>query len=239
MDKFDVSLILPCYNEREIFNRSVTKIIKVLSQTDYTWEIIFVEDKSRDNTASLIKKVLDGNPRLNLSATFHQKNQGRGQAVKDGFKLAQGKYVGFIDIDLETGEWYLPKFISELKSGADAVIGWRIYDFHLWSLPRYLATKGYVGLRKLLLGLPYADTEGGYKFFRRSKIIPVLKKLTHPGWFFDTEILARCAQLNFKVAEVPVAFVRNKNKTSTVKLIPDTLNYLFHLVKFSFQFKHV
>lgn len=238
MDKYDVSLILPCYNEHEIFNRSVKRIIKVLSQTDYTWEIIFVEDKSADKTAELIKKIIDQNPRQNLSAIYHPKNQGRGQAVKDGFNKAQGKYVGFIDIDLETGEWYLPKFINELEQGADGVIACRVYDFAFWSLPRYAATKGYVWLRQLLLGLPYADTEGGYKFFKRSKILPVLKRVKNPGWFFDTEILAWCHKLKFKIKEVPVAFVRNKNKTSTVRLIPDTFHYLTNLIKFSIIFNH-
>lgn len=238
MDKYDVSLILPCYNESEIFNSSVKRIIKTLSQTDYTWEIIFVEDQSRDNTAQLVNKVLAKYPRLNLSAIFHEINQGRGQAVKDGFNRAQGKYVGFIDIDLETGEWYLPKFIRELEAGADAVIGLRVYDFAWWSLPRYLATKGYVWLRKLLLRLPYVDTEGGYKFFRRRQILPLLKQVKNQGWFFDTEILALCHRHRLKVKEVPVAFVRNPNKTSTVRLIPDSLNYLWNLIKFSWSFNH-
>src|SRR3989344_1435853 len=126
MDKFDVSLVLPCYNEEEIFNSSVKRIIKILSQTDYTWEIIFVEDKSQDNTLALIKKVLAQNPRLNLSAYYHATNQGRGKTVIDGFNRAMGKYVGFIDIDLETGEWYLPKFIDVLEAGADAALAWRV-----------------------------------------------------------------------------------------------------------------
>lgn len=238
MDKYDVSLILACYNEREIFTDSVRRIIKALSQTDYTWEIIFVEDQSRDNTAALIKKVLEKYPRLNLSAVFHTTNQGRGKSVVDGFLKAQGKSVGFIDIDLETGEWYLPKFIDTLEQGADAAIAWRVYDLALWSLPRWLATKGYIWLRKALLGLPYQDTEGGYKFFKRQKIVPLLKKVTNPGWFFDTEIMALCFKQRLKVKEIPVAFVRNPHKTSTVRLIPDSLNYLWNLIKFSRKFRH-
>lgn len=238
MDKYDVSLILACYNETEIFDASVKRIIKTLSQTDYTWEIIFVEDKSQDNTAALIRKTLDKYPRLNLSAVFHGINQGRGKTVADGFYKAQGKYVGFIDIDLETGEWYLPKFIDSLENGADAVLAWRIYDFQLLGLPRWLASKGYVWLRKTLLGLPYQDTEGGYKFFKRQKILPLLKKVKNKGWFFDTEIMAQGFKAKLKVKEIPVAFVRNKNKTSTVRLIPDTVNYLWNLIKFSWEYNH-
>lgn len=238
MDKYDVSLILACYNEAEIFNDSVERLIRTLNKTDFTWEIIFVEDKSQDNTAGLIKKAIKRYSRDNLSVIYHDKNQGRGQTVVDGFKKAKGKYAGYLDIDLEIGEWYLPRFFEALDSGFDLASAWRIYDFQLWALPRWLASKGYVRLRKALLGLPYQDTEGGYKFFKRSKLLPLLKKAKHQGWFFDTEIMALSYKYHLKVIELPVAFIRRAEKTSTVKLIPDTLKYLKDLYKFSRRFKH-
>ena len=103
---------------------------------------------------------------------------------------------------------------------------------------RWLASKGYVWLRKKLLGLPYRDTEGGYKFFKRKKILPLLKKVKNKGWFFDTEIMALCFKHKLRVKEIPVAFVRNPQKTSTVRLVPDTINYLWNLIKFSWKFNH-
>ena len=238
MDKYDVSLILACYNEVEIFNDSVERLIKTLNKTDYTWEIIFVDDKSEDNTAQLIKKAIKQYSRDNLSAIFHDKNQGRGQTVVNGFKKAKGKYVGYLDIDLEVGEWYLPRFFEALDNGFDLANAWRIYDFQFWALPRWLASKGYVRLRKVLLGLPYQDTEAGYKFFKRSKLLPLLKKVKYQGWFFDTEIMALFYQHHLKVIELPVAFIRRAEKTSTVKLIPDTIKYLKNLISFSIQYKH-
>lgn len=238
MDKYDASLILACYNEAEIFNDSVARLIKTLNKTDYTWEIIFVDDKSSDNTVGLIKKAIKRYSRDNLSAIYHNKNQGRGQTVVDGFKKAKGKYVGYLDIDLEIGEWYLPRFFEALDNGFDLASAWRIYDFQLWSLPRWLASKGYTWLRKVLLGLPYQDTEGGYKFFKRSKLLPLLIKAKNQGWFFDTEIMALSCKYHLKVIELPVAFIRRAEKTSTVKLIPDTLTYLKDLYKFSRRFKH-
>jgi len=237
MDKYDISLVLACYNEAEIFEDSVKKIINTLNKTDYTWEIIFVDDKSQDNTKELIKKALKQYSRQNLQAVYHQKNQGRGQTVVDGFKKAQGKFVGYIDIDLETSEWYLPQFIENLEKGADVVNSWRIYDFKLWTLPRWLGSKGYTWLRKLFLGLPYKDTEGGYKFFKRKKLKPLLKKVKYKDWFFDTEIMALCFKNKLKVKEIPVAFVRRSDKTSTVKFIPDTIKYFKNLIKFSKEFK--
>lgn len=238
MDKYDVSLVLACYNEAEHFAQSVKRIINTLDKTDYTWEIIFVEDKSTDNTAKLIHQALKRYPRRNLSAVFHQKNLGRGRAVVDGFNQAKGRVVGFIDIDLEVGEWYLPKFIKAIDSGSDAAIAWRIYDFNLNSLPRWLSSKGYVVLRRIFLHLPYKDTEAGYKFYQRKKITPLLKKIIYPGWFFDTEIMAWTYRAKLKVAEIPTAFVRRLDKTSTVKLIPDTIKYLKDLIIFSIKFKH-
>src|SRR3989344_4030446 len=239
MDKYDVSLVLACYNEAEIFADSVARIIDTLDQTDYTFEIIFVDDVSTDNTRELINKALKKYPRHNLSAIHHQVNQGRGQTVIDGFLKSQGKYVGFIDIDLETGEWYLPKFLSELDNGADLVNALRIYDFQLWALPRRLASKGYTWLRKLLLGLPYEDTEGGYKFFKREKLLKLLPKVTHKDWFFDTEIMTLTYRNKLKVLEIPVAFVRNLKKTSTVRLLPDAFNYLKNLIVYSIKFKRL
>lgn len=237
MGKFDFSLILPCYQEAEIFDDSVKRIIKTLDGTDYTWELIFIDDGSQDETPKLIKKAIKKYQRRALRAFFHPKNQGRGKTVRDGFFMAEGKIVGFIDIDLEVGEWYLPKFIQTIEEGAEMAVAWRIYDFNLFSLSRWVSSKGYVVLRKLVLGLPFQDTEAGYKFFKRSKVLPLIKKTCCPGWFWDTEIMALAYKYKLRVKEIPVAFVRRPDKTSTVKLIPDTIKYVKDLITFKLNKK--
>lgn len=236
MVDIDVSLILACYNESEIFEDSVEKIINVLADSNYSWEIIFVDDKSKDNTKELIHNAITNYSGKNLSAYYHDGNQGRGKTVVDGFLKAQGRFVGFIDIDLEVGEWYITKFLQALDNGADVANAFRIYDLNLRSLPRWVASKGYVFLRKLFINLPYHDTEAGYKFFKREKLLPLLSNIQHAGWFFDTEIMALCYQHNLEVAEIPVAFIRRYDKTSTVRLIPDTIKYLKDLIIFSRRF---
>ncbi len=235
--KIDLSLVLACYNEQEIFDSSVKKIIDTLNRSGYGWEIIFVEDKSQDKTRELIKKALKKYARFNLSAYFHDQNRGRGKSVTDGFLRATGRYVGYIDIDLETSDTYIPKFLKVLDNGADLVSASREYPFEWRSLSRWLASKGYSALRKLFLGLPYADTEGGYKFFRREKLLPLLESVRHEGWFFDTEIMALAHAAKLKVVEIPVVFIRNHHKTSTVRLIPDSYTYLVDLIKFSVWFR--
>lgn len=235
MTKFDFSLILPCYNEAQIFQGSLEKIIKTLDGTNYTWEIIFIDDNSSDNTKNLIKKALQKYSRRSLRAFYHNKNQGRGYTVCEGINYSQGKIVGFIDFDLEVGQWYLPKFIQEIEKGADVAIAWRIYDFSFKALPRWLSSKGYTFFRKLVLGLPYKDTEAGYKFFQKNKITPLIKKCNYHDWFWDTEILALAFKAKLIVREIPVAFVRRFDKTSTVKLIPDTWQYLKDILSFKLK----
>lgn len=234
--RYDLSLILACYNEAEIFTQSIKDILAVLDKTDWTYEIILVDDKSTDHTVQLIKQALKRYPRKAISAFYHTSNQGRGKTVTDGFLKAQGKIIGFIDIDLEIPAWYIPRAVEAIQAGADAAIGWRVYDLDLKGLIRWLASKTYMWLRKRMLGIRLQDTESGFKFFRRDKIIPVLNRCRDHHWFWDTEIVARSLQAGLKFAEIPVVFIRRHDKTSTVKLVPDTWDYLKKLWQYRSSF---
>jgi len=229
--KYDLSLILPCFNEQEIFTDSLEQIIKVLNKTDWTWEIILVDDKSTDKTASLIKKALKKYSRYNISAIFHQKNLGRGKTVADGFMSSHGKILGFIDIDLETPAWYIPQFVESLNKDFDLAIAKRIYDLNPSNLLRWIFSKAYAHLVSKILNLPIVDTEAGYKFFKKSKIMPILKKCQDPHWFWDTEIVVFSLKAKLRLKSIPVVFIRRTDKTSTVRLFPDTLDYIYKLIK--------
>ena len=231
-EKFDLSLILACYNEGPIFERSVEKVLSVLDQTDFSYEVIFIDDASVDETSVSIKKIIKKNPRRSLTVIYHQKNKGRGASVREGILKARGKVVGYIDVDLEIPADYIPRFVNAILSGYDVAVANRVYDFTLRSLPRWIASKGYVSLRRMLLNNNLRDTEAGYKFFSRRKILPVLKKTVDPGWFWDTEIMTRSNRAGLKIMEIPTVFIRNFEKNSTVRLIPDTIDYFIKLFQF-------
>jgi len=233
--QYDLSLILACYNETEIFTDSVSSIIHVLDQTNWAYEIIFIDDKSTDNTVQLIKQTIKRYPRKHLSAFFHQDNQGRGKTVSEGFLKAKGKVIGYIDIDLEIPAWYIPRLVEALDRHADAAVAKRIYDFNLQGLLRWVFSKGYTWLRQQILPLPVADTEAGYKFFKRQKILPVVKACQDNHWFWDTEIIARALKANLRIHQIPVVFIRRHDKTSTVKIIPDTIDYFIKLLRYRRQ----
>src|SRR3990167_4517917 len=99
MPKVDLSIIIPCYNEGSTFENSVKKIIGVAKTLKKEWEIIFVEDKSVDDTKKTVEKLTK--QYKNSRAIFHKKNEGRGKSVSDGIKAARGDICGYLDVDLE------------------------------------------------------------------------------------------------------------------------------------------
>jgi glycosyltransferase involved in cell wall biosynthesis len=228
--KVEVSLIIPCFREGPTFEESVNKILKVLKKTRYKWEIIFVEDNSGDETRDTVER-LTGIIK-NASAIYHKVNQGRGKSVSDGVGVSRGKICGFLDVDLEVSAEYIPLFIAEVENGADLVIGKRFYEQTSSSVVRFVASKIYALLVRVLIDLPVSDTEAGYKFFKKKSIVPILSKTRDKKWFWDTEICARAYFANLKISQIPVLFVRRPEKKSTVRLIPDTWEYLIRLIQF-------
>lgn len=229
MSETDISVIIACYNEGPILASSVNKIVKVLNSLKKSWEIIFVEDKSTDETRKNVERI--SSVIKNSKVIWHQQNQGRGKTVSDGMKAARGTICGYLDVDLEISSSYIPIFISEIGKGFDMVIGKRFYEGS-GSIIRLLASKIYALIVKSFLKIPIADTEAGYKFFRRSKILPVLAEVFDKQWFWDTEICARSYWAGLKISQVPVLFVRRDDKKSTVRLVPDTFNYLTKIIRF-------
>ena len=224
MGKLDFSLILPAYNEGPTFEKSVGKIISELNKTKNDWEIIFVEDKSSDRTKASVEKFVETNKRFR--AIFHKKNLGRGQSVVDGIKLSKAPICGYMDVDCEVAPTYIPLFLKEVKNGTDLVVGKRFYEKEYRSLTRFISSKVYARLIKLIFKLPVSDTECGYKFFNRKKIVKVLPDVLDKGWFWDTEICAVSYWKGLKISEIPVLFIKRREKKSTVKLVPGSIDYL-------------
>lgn len=231
MKSIDISLILACYNEEQLLSKSVRRITSVLDDSVFSYELIFVDDKSRDGTREIIASLVKKNK--NFRAVYHEVNQGRGKTVRDGIALARGNVVGFIDIDLEVSPVYIPSFVRMITGDkADVVTGLRIYREGLTSLHRAILSRGYSWLVRSVLGIPLQDTETGYKFFNRKKILPIIKKTQNNGWFWDTEIMTYAHYLGLSVREIPVLFVRRFDKTSSVRLVHDTVEYLWNIWAF-------
>ena len=222
----DLSLVIASYNDARILPAGVAEIAAVLDQTRLTYELIFVDDASRDDSWAVIEQLRHHWARIPTQALRHATNQGRGQAVRDGFRLARGRIAGFLDVDLEVHARYLPALVDAIdRQGYDAATAWRIYKLTWSGLVRAACSQGYRWLVHAALGLPYRDTETGCKCFSRGALERVLDATEDPGWFWDTEIMAACHAAGLRVAEVPALFLRRQDKVSSVRVVRDSLRY--------------
>ena len=161
-----------------------------------------------------------------------RENKGRGATVTDGFRAARGEIAGYIDVDLEVHPRYIPSLLRAIEKGADVAVVRRIYAFQLRSLDRYFMSRGYSWLVRRLLAVGLRDTETGYKFFRRERLMPVIDAIEDPAWFWDTEFMVRAARRGLRIDEVPGAYVRRDDKTSTVRGMRDSVLYFRKLLAF-------
>lgn len=227
-----LSLVLACYNEAEVLESSWREILGTLQDLGQPFEVIFVDDVSRDRTREILASILAAHPELELRVILHDTNRGRGASVTDGFRAARGEITGYLDVDLEVHSRYIPSLVRAIRAGADVAIVRRIYAFQVRSLDRYFMSRGYSFLVRKLLGVPFHDTETGYKFFRRRALLPVMDEIRDPGWFWDTEFMVRAQRRGLRIEEIPGAYVRRWDKTSTVSGLRDTLAYFRRLLAF-------
>jgi glycosyltransferase involved in cell wall biosynthesis len=197
-----------------------------------SFEVIFVDDKSRDATPQIVHEIVAAHPGLDLRVILHEQNKGRGATVTDGFRAARGEITGFLDVDLEVHARYIPTLVRAIERGADVATVQRIYALQLGSLDRYFMSRGYSWLVRKLLRVKVRDTETGYKFFRRERLLSVLDEIQDPGWFWDTEFMVRAERRGLRIVEVPGAYVRRSDKTSTVSGLRDSVLYFGRLVSF-------
>jgi glycosyltransferase involved in cell wall biosynthesis len=228
----DLSLVIPCYNEGEHLRASAATLLEVLGQTRLDYEVVFVDDGSQDDTRAQIEDICARSDRCRF--IYHDHNRGRGGAFKTGFAASTGRVTGFIDIDLEVHALYVPALVNLIEQhGFDVVTGHRHYLLRqTGGLHRAALSRAYRLLCRALLGFGVKDSETGYKMFRRSTAACVVLESQSDGWSWDTEVMARAALKNLRIHEMPVLYLRRRDKTSTVRVARDSWHYLADLQRF-------
>ena len=228
----DLSLVVACYNEEPELEDSMRQVVQILDSARWSYEIIFVDDCSQDRTREIIDALLLRYAGKNIRRLFHEKNTGRGRTVADGIRLARGDIAGYIDIDLEVHARYIPSMMLAIENGADVATAHRIYKVQPRLFNRFILSTGYAWLMRHLLGVQLRDTETGYKFFRRERILPVLDEIEDERWFWDTEVMIRSLLRGYRIEEIPCLFIRRYDRQSTVNVVRDSLDYLVKLWRF-------
>ena len=226
----DLSVVLPCYNSAHFLAESVAEVLRALDRSGLSYELIFVDDASRDRTVAVIEELITGRPDCRF--VRHEVNTGRGRAVMDGMRLASGRAVGFTDVDLATPAHYIPILAHAVLDGAQVATALRVYKITLPIVHRWILSRGYNHLVRWLLGQSFRDSETGCKFFRREALQPLLDETESAGWFWDTEIMVRAGCRGYRIVELPTVFVRRPELGSTVNLVRDTIDYFVQLIRF-------
>jgi len=223
-----LSVVIPVYNEVE----SIQEIVKRVKDTDLAWEIILVDDGSKDGTRNLLKEM-DGQD--NVRVILHDKNQGKGAAVRTGFDAARGDVLLIQDADLEYDPRDYPSLLKPLEEGiADVVYGSRFLGgprrvaMYWHMVANYMLTF----MTNILYNTILSDMETGYKVFRRKVIegMPLRAK----RFDFEPEFTAKVLKRKYRIFEVPITFNPRDYSEGKKIGIRDAFEAVWTLLKYRF-----
>lgn len=213
-----LSIIVPAYNEAERVPLTLLDIDKRLSEADFSYEILVVNDGSTDNTAEIVSKMAKTIPHLVL--IDNKKNQGKGGAVRDGMLAAKGQYRIFTDADNSTSIDQFEPMLPFFKDGYEVVIGSRAVKGARLTPPQPFHRRILGRVSNLIIqavNVPGIwDTQCGFKAFTAEAARRIFPLSRINGWGFDIELLALARSLGFRVREMPVHWVNDT--ASHVKL---------------------
>lgn len=225
-----ISVVIPAYDEAFRLPKTIKRIQEYLKDKDISFEIIVVDDGSKDQTVSVAKDFLNGSSHLVLT---NERNRGKGYCVKKGMLAASGKYVLFSDADLSTPIEEIERMIPHLENGYDIVIGSRaISDSNVkretWWY-REIMGRAYNLLGQLILFPGIQDSQCGFKCFRHDVARDLFSQQKLEGFSFDGEILFLARRQGYQIKEIPVNWFRDSG--SKVKLVKDSIRMFFDLIK--------
>jgi dolichyl-phosphate beta-glucosyltransferase len=199
-----ISVVVPCYNERDRILPTIGAIAAHVSDLGLPWELIIADDGSTDDTVGRVESAGLANLRVEPAPS----NMGKGAAVRRGMLAARGDYLLFADADCSTPIQELDKLLAAVRDGgADLAIGSRAAtgsEALNRSTVRRIATTGLRLLAQKLLRTRVEDTQCGFKLFARPAARRLFAHQTIDGFSFDLELLFLAHRTGMRVAEVPV-----------------------------------
>ena len=231
MSSPQISIVIPAYNEEARIERALDRVLSCVSDRGWDAEVLVVNDGGTDGTAAIVKHWTERYPRLHLIE--NEGNRGKGYSVRNGLLQAAGEIVMFTDADLSAPIEEAERLFQAIQNGADVAIGSRWLDKQKQTIhqPLYRRFFGrcYNWLTRKVMGLPYKDTQCGFKAFRRSAAQCIFRLQTIERWGFDPEILFIAQKLGYKVAEVPVTW--GHDERSRISYLRDGSQMLKEMVE--------
>jgi glycosyltransferase involved in cell wall biosynthesis len=230
---YDLSIIVPCYNEEKNIAKSIQKLIRYLKDQSWKSEIIIGNDGSRDNTISQSQEAFFTNQWESYLIVEHFPNRGRGAILKKAFQKARGKYVMYMDADMATDLRHLNDLVRVLNEGVSVVTGSRLLPDSQISRPllREILSRSYNRLVRLFFWDGIKDHQCGFKGMNHKVIPRIFQTVESTGWFWDTETLVVSKKLlGFEVKEIPIHWREYRGKKeSKVKIIHTIQSYISNI----------
>jgi len=222
-----ISIVIPAYNEEARLPASLDRIFEYLRGRDFaSSEVVVVDDGSRDGTAKLVEQRQAEHPNLRL--VRNPGNRGKGFTVRHGVMEARGEWILSTDADLSAPIGELDKLLQAVeRAGAKIAIGSRALDRSLvgvhQSAVREAAGRVFNFLMRMVTGLPFRDTQCGFKLFEANAAREIFARQTLDGFSFDVEDLVIAKILGYKTVEVPVVW--NNVEGTKVSALSGAISY--------------
>jgi glycosyltransferase involved in cell wall biosynthesis len=203
-----LSIVIPAYNESARIEATLDRVMSCVETQGWDAEVLVVDDGSKDETAEIVKLWMERYPRLHLIQ--NPGNRGKGYSVRNGLLQAAGDIVMFTDADLSAPMEEAGLLLTAIDSGADVAIGSRWMDRTRQTIhqPLYRQFFGrcFNAITRGVMGLPFRDTQCGFKAFRRETAQVIFRLQRIERWGFDPEILFIARKLKYRILEVPVTW---------------------------------
>lgn len=208
----EISIVIPCLNEQDSIREVIKKIRKVIDTNKLNAELIIVDNNSSDNSTKIIKKEIKNFPKAEL---IIEKRIGYGSAYLKGFEKANGKYIFIADSDNTYDFNEIPRFIQELKKGADLVIGNRFKgNMEKGSMPffnKHLGNPILSSILRLFFFTKLNDSQSGMRAIKREALQKLNLKTT--GMEFASEMIIKAIKRKLKMKEIPINYYKREGNS--------------------------
>jgi dolichyl-phosphate beta-glucosyltransferase len=232
-----LSIVIPAYNEERRLEASLAKIAAYLQAASINAEILVINDGSTDGTATVAARALSGLPGRVLS---NDENRGKGFSVRRGCLEARGRWLLLTDADLSAPiEEHARLAAAARDYDLDIVVGSRglpdaVIEVRQNAI-RECMGKSFNLLMRWMTGLPFRDTQCGFKLMDRKRVLPIFERMVVDRFAFDVELLFLAVRFGLKVREMAVVW-RNE-PMSRVSMLTDPLNMLYDVARMRWRFR--
>lgn len=202
------SIVIPAYNEQARIGLTLKTVLGCVRARNWDAEVIVVNDGSRDRTSQIVEEFAASYPELRLIQ--NGQNRGKGYSVRNGVLQANGQIILFTDADLSAPIEEAERLFAAIDAGVDIAIGSRWLDRGRQTVhqPLYRQFFGrcFNAVTRMIMGLPFADTQCGFKAFRRDVARVIFRLQRIERWGFDPELLFIALHRGYTVREVAVTW---------------------------------